>query len=317
MLRIALASLLLTACAADAPVCAKRCCNHEQPAVMASSVSDLPAEVKQHGFAIGCQAWMFNHFCAFEAIEKTEKAGARVIELFPGQRLSKTDGAPVGPDLSDAQIEALKAHLAKHKVKAANFGVVGIPKDEAQARKLFVFAKKMGLYGITTESVDAIDTIEKLVKEFDIHVAFHEHPRVPGNPDYKVWDPHYILAVVKDRDPRIGACGDVGHWASSGIRPMDAIKILKGRMMCCHFKDRAEIGRETKNIPAGTGVLEFEKILRELRQQGFKGNISIEHEGEWDDNVPEAGQYVGFVRGVGAMLDLMETEAKDAAAKTK
>jgi sugar phosphate isomerase/epimerase len=294
-------------CASDAPV--------SKPAVMASSASDLPEEVKQHGFAIGCQAWMFNHFSAFEAVEKTAHAGGKVIELFPGQRLSPTDNTPVGPDLSDAQIGLLKAQLAKHKVKAANFGVVGIPKNEAEARKIFAFAKKMGMYGITTESVDAIDTIEKLVKEFDIHVAFHEHPRRPNDPNYKVWDPNYNLSVVKDRDPRIGACGDVGHWASSNIRPLDAVKLLKGRMMCCHFKDRAVIGHETENIPGGTGILEFEKILRELRAQGFKGNISVEHEANWGNNVPEAAQYVGFVRGVGAMLDLMEKEAAEKAAQ--
>lgn len=283
------------------------------PATMVASASDLPEDVKQHGFAIGCQAWMFNHFSAFEAIEKTEKAGGRVIELFPGQRLSKEDDAKVGPDLSDAQIAALKAQLDKHHVKAASLGVIPIAKNEADARKLFVFAKKMGLYAITTESVDAMDTIEKLVKEFDIHVAIHEHWHQPNRPDYKVWDPAYVLSVVKDRDPRIGACGDIGHWATSGIRPLDAIRLLKGRMICCHFKDRAVIGQQSHNLPVGAGVLEVEQILRELRQQGFKGNISIEHEDEWSDNVPEAGQYVGFVRGVGAMLDLTEKEAKERA----
>lgn len=296
---LAMSSLTAISCAAQPTTAGKP----------AASASNLPESVMQHGFAIGCQAWMFNHFSAFEAIEKTAKAGGRVIELFPGQRLSKTDDAKVSPDLSDAQIAALKAQLDKCHVKAASIGVIPIPKDEAQARKVFVFAKKMGLYAITTESVDAMDTIEKLVKEFDIHVAIHEHWHQPNHPDYKVWDPAYVLSVVKDRDPRIGACGDIGHWATSGIRPLDAIRLLRGRMICCHFKDRAVIGQSSHNLPAGTGVLEIEKILRELRQQGFKGNISIEHEDEWSDNVPEAGQYVGFVRGVGAMLDLAEKES--------
>jgi hypothetical protein len=52
-----------------------------------------------------------------------------------------------------------------------NYGVVDIPKDEAVARKIFEFAKALGLYAVTTESVDALDTIEKLVKEYDIKVA--------------------------------------------------------------------------------------------------------------------------------------------------
>ena len=79
-------------------------------------------------------------------------------------------------------IEKVKAKLAACKVKAVNYGVVGIPKDEAEARKVFEFAKTLGLYAITTESVDAIDTIEKLVKEYDIKVGFHNHPNGPISP---------------------------------------------------------------------------------------------------------------------------------------
>src|SRR5207244_5831657 len=122
-------------------------------------------------------------------------------------------------------IEKVKNKLAEHKIKAVNYGVVGIPQEEAQARKLFEFAKAMGLRAITTESVEAIDTIEKMVKEYDIMVGFHDHPRQPNNPNYKMWDPNYVLAVVKNRDKRIGSCADTGHWVRSGLRPLDCLQI--------------------------------------------------------------------------------------------
>src|SRR5205807_1555978 len=80
---------------------------------------------------------------------------------------------------SDDIIEKVKAKLAQHYIKAVNYGVVGIPKDEAQARKVFEFAKKLGLYGITTESVESIDTIEKLVNEYDKPEA-HDLPYGAG-----------------------------------------------------------------------------------------------------------------------------------------
>src|SRR5206468_1197442 len=108
--------------------------------------------------------------------------------------------------------------------------------DEAEWREIFEFAKKMGLYGITTEDVAKLDTIEKLVKEFNICVGIHEHGRRPADPAYKVWDPNYVLSVVKDRDPRIGACADTGHWATSGIQPLEGLKILQGRIISCHLK---------------------------------------------------------------------------------
>ncbi|MEN9361776.1 MAG: hypothetical protein RL095_3311 [Verrucomicrobiota bacterium] len=265
------------------------------------SASDLPKDVYQHGFAIGVQAWCFHRFSAHEAIERTAQTGARCIELFKGQQLSRDDKGQVGPEMTETQIQALLAQLAKHKVKAAGM-YCDIPKDEAQARKLFSVAKKLGLYNLVTESVESIDTAEKMAREFDLHVAFHNHAR-NGNPGYKNWDPHFILSLVKERDSRIGACADIGHWASSGIKPLDALSILKGRILSLHLKDRAVIGRPSEDIAGGTGVLDFAAVLRELKSQGFKGQISVEYENNWVNNVPDIAQYVGFVRGAGASLN--------------
>src|SRR5215471_15509414 len=149
----------------------------------------IPDEYKTGGFFIGCQAYTFNHFTVFEAIQKTAEAGGKVIEFYPGQKLSKDE-----PDVSFSHtsspetIQKVKDKLNEFKIKAVNYGVVGIPKNEDEARKLFEFAKTMGLRAITTESVDAIDTIEKMVKEYDIMVGFHDHPKQPNNPNYKMWD---------------------------------------------------------------------------------------------------------------------------------
>ena len=194
----------------------------------------------------------------------------------------------------------MQARLQKDGIRAVNYGVVEIPKDEAKARQLFDFAKNSGLYGITTESVGSIDTIEKLVKEYDIHVGFHDHPKQPNNPSYKMWDPNYVLSVVKDRDPRIGSCADVGHWVRSGLVPVDCLKILQGRIMSVHLKDLNEKSHDAHDVPAGTGVSDIPGILDELKRQNFAGNISIEYEYDWTTSVPEIAQSVGFVRGYGA-----------------
>jgi sugar phosphate isomerase/epimerase len=259
--------------------------------------SPIPDGCKTGGFAVGCQAWTFNRFSAFEAVEKTALAGGKIIEFYPGQKLS-----PAQPDLklhhdaSEETIAAVKAHLAKHGVRAVNYGVVG-GKDEAEWRKIFEFARKLDLYAITTEDVAHLDAIEKLVKEFDIRVAYHEHARQPNNPKYQLWDPNYVLSIVKDRDPRIGACADTGHWATSGLKPLDCVKILKGRIISAHLKDRAEIGRQMPDCIYGLGVSDIEGVLEELKRQGFQGNISVEYESNWDNSVPDVAQCVGFIRG--------------------
>ena len=256
----------------------------------------LPDEYKTNGWAIGCQAYTFNHFTVFEAIDKTAEAGGKVIEFFPGQKLSKElPDVKWDHNAPDEVVAKVKAKLAETHIKAVNYGVVGIPKDEAGARKIFEFAKKMELRAVTTESTDAIDTIEKLVKEFDVMVAFHDHPRQQNNPGYRMWDPYYILEVCKDRDLRIGACADTGHWQTSGINPVWAVRTLKGRIISSHMKDKLDYG-PSHDVPYGTGVGEIGRVLEELKAQGFDGNISIEYEYNWDNSVPEVKQCIDFVR---------------------
>jgi sugar phosphate isomerase/epimerase len=262
-------------------------------------VPPIPDDYHVGGFAVGCQAWTFKSFTVLETIEKTAQAGGKVIEFFPGQKLSKDEPtAKFDHNASDETIRQVKDHLAKNKVLPVNYGVVGA-KGEAEWRKIFEFAKKLGLYGITTEAVGDLETIEKLVKEFDIAVGIHQHPKRPNDPNYKVWDPAYVLSVVQDRDPRIGACADTGHWATSGVNPLDAIKLLRGRIISLHLKERDQIGQLGTDLIFGTGITDTKAILDELKRQGFKGNISIEYETNWENSVPDVAQCVGFIRGLG------------------
>jgi sugar phosphate isomerase/epimerase len=266
-----------------------------------AGAAPIPDDCLTGGFALGCQAWTFKEFTVMEAIQKTAEAGGKVIEFYPGQKFSADQpGAKFDHNATAEMIAAVKAQLAKYHVRAVNYGVVDIPKDEAGARKVFEFAKTFGLYGITTESVGALDTIEKLVKEYDIRVGIHNHPRRPLDPLYKNWDPNYVLSVVKDRDPRIGATSDVGHWVRSGLNPVDCLKILQGRVISVHLKDLNEKSADAHDVPCGTGVSNIAGILDELKRQHFAGNVSIEYEYHWTTSLPEVAQCVGFVRGYGS-----------------
>ena len=255
----------------------------------------IPDQYKQNGFAIGCQAYSFNRYTVFEAIEKTAQCGGKVIEFYPGQKLSNQEtNVAWSHGASDETIAKVQAKLKEHGIKAVNYGVVG-GKDAAEWRKIFEFAKKLGLYGITTEDILKLDIIEPLVKEFDIRVGIHDHPRQPNNPKYQVWDPHYIVAMTKDRDSRIGACADTGHWQTSGLNPVYCLRVLKGRIISSHMKDKTDYG-PGHDVPYGTGVGEIGHCLDELKKQGFEGNISIEYEYNWTTSVPEITKCVEFVR---------------------
>jgi sugar phosphate isomerase/epimerase len=262
------------------------------------ALNEIPDEYRVGPFAIGCQAYTFHRFTVFEAIEKTAAAGGKVIELFPGQQLSEDSDAKVDHNAPPEVIQKLKAKLKAHHILAVNYGVVAMPNNEQECRKIFEFAKNLGLYAVTAEpQPEAMDLIEKLVKEYDIAVAIHNHPKQPNNPNYKFWDPDYILSLVKDRDPRIGSCADLGHFARSGINPVDALKKLQGRVISSHLKDIKPMGPHGADVPYGTGESDVPAILREFQRQGMKGNISVEYESNLLNNVGDVGQCIGFVRG--------------------
>ncbi len=268
----------------------------------ARAAEPIPAAYRIGGWAIGCQAYSFNRYSVIEAIQKTADAGGKIIEFFPGQKIGlDASDARLDANTSDAAIAQIKDALAKRGVLAVSFGVVGLPSNEAESRKVFEFAKKMGIRTIVTEpGEDAMDGIERLVREYDIRVAIHNHPRQANNPNYKVWDPNYVLSLVKNRDKRIGACADTGHWVRSGIKPVDALRILRGRVLESHLKDLHEFSPGGHDVPFGTGVSDIRGILDELRAQNFDGNLSIEYEYNWESSVPEIAQSVGFVRGYAA-----------------
>jgi sugar phosphate isomerase/epimerase len=250
------------------------------------------------GLKVGCQAWCFNNKTALEAVTLTAKAGGRFIEFFPGQKVSGDSEERMGPGVSDATVQVILSHCQKHRVTPLAFGVTNFSRNEAENYKTFVFAKKLGLYAITCEpAADAFDSLEALVKQFDIRIAIHNHPKQPGNPSYRYWDPGYVLELVGKRDSRLGACADIGHWVRSGIDPVRAIKQLKGRVFGCHLKELDRTAPDAGDAPCGQGNALAMGVLEELRRQRVAGAVSVEYETDFGNNAPEIGQCIGFVRG--------------------
>jgi len=250
------------------------------------------------GFSICVQCWSLKEFTLFEAIEMAAATGAGGIELYPGQKLGGDHGnARFGTEMAEHQIQAVAGYLEKHHLSAVNFGVVDIPKVESDARKVFELARKLNLYGITTESLGSLDTLEKLAAEYDIKVCFHNHPRPTA-----LWNPETIWRGIDGRHEHLGYCADIGHWASSGLDPLEVVRKIAPRVRSFHIKDRASIHEPSRDQPLGTGVLDIAAILDEALTHGFSGNVSIEYEYNWKSNLPEISQCVGYLRACAKLL---------------
>ncbi len=251
------------------------------------------------GWRLGCQAYSFNRYTFYEAIDKTASLGLHYIEAYPGQKLSEQKpDAKTDESLTPELRREAKAKLADCGVKLVNYGVCGLSKDEAASRRTFEFAKDMGIETIVSEPApDAFDTIEKLCEEFQINVALHNHPK-PS----RYWNPDTVLELCQGRSKRIGACADTGHWMRSELNPVEQLKKLEGRIVSFHFKDLNKFGQGAHDVPWGTGEGNVKAMLAEIHRQGIKAVFSIEYEHNWTSSVPEIAQGVEYFDKVAAEL---------------
>ncbi len=256
------------------------------PAARAAESAPAPADAL--GWQMAIHARTFQNFPLFGAMDKTAALGLKYMSLSAAVRLHGTNLAAL-VNLSDDQIQAIKTQAAARGLTLVN-AYVPFPANEDQCRKSFEFARKMGLDILVGEPEPAaLDTVEKLCKEYNIRVAIHDHPK-PSH----YWNPQNVLDAIKGRSPLLGACADTGHWIRSGLDPVECLKTIQGHVFCLHFKDLNENSRTAHDVPWGTGVGQCKAMMAELKRQGFRGAYCVEYEYHWDTSTPEVAQCVKF-----------------------
>lgn len=265
------------------------CLTFARPATAEETSADLDTRAAESlGWKLGVQTYSFNRFTFFEAIDKAASIGLKYAEAYPGQRISDEIDGKMGPGMSAAQIAAVKDKLDAAGIQLTAFGVVGLSKDEQASRKVFQWCKQFGIEVINTEvREDAFDTLEKLAAEYNIKVGLHNHPQ-PSH----YWNPDTVLKAIEGRGDWIGACADTGHWMRSGLKPVDCLQQLEGRIVSFHFKDLNRMGKGAHDVPWGTGAGDVPAVLAEMKRQGFQGPVSIEYEHNWLESLPEIAECV-------------------------
>lgn len=251
--------------------------------------AEPPSAADQLGWQLAIHERTFMKFTVFEAIDKTAELGLKYMSLSAAVKWDDKTNIPTA-DLTDEQIAALKEHLAAKGVTLVN-AYVPLPANEARCRRQFEFARKMGIDLLVGEPpTAALDTVEKLCKEYNIRVAIHDHPK--GHSAY--WNPEGVLAAIKGRTPLMGACADTGHWVRSGLDPVQCLRTLRGHVFVLHFKDLAAKDPKSHDVPWGTGVGNCKGMMEELQRQGFHGAFCVEYEYHFDNNTPEVADCVKF-----------------------
>jgi len=245
----------------------------------------IAQEAKAAGLKLGLQIYSLRGFPVDVALDHTKNLGFDQVEFFSGM-------FPL--DASDDDIKKMVAKVKGLGLSISAHGVNGFTKDAAANRRVFEFAKKAGIKNISAAPTpDSMDSLEELVKEYDIRIAIHNHG--PSDRFNKVVD---LLRAVEGRDVRIGACADLGHYIRSGEKPVDVIRSLAGRLYGIHLKDFAEMKENTRGVLLGQGHLNCEAVFDAMIQAKFPadGALSLEYEENPQDPTEDIRKCVATAR---------------------
>ncbi len=243
------------------------------------------ANAKDAGLKLGIQLYSLRGFDVDAALSHASQLGFEQVEFYSG--MLPLDATPEQIAETRKKVETLGMSISAH-------GVNRFTKDAEANRKVFEFAKSLGIPTITADpDPDSFDSLNSLVKEFDIRVAIHNHgPRHRYN---KALD---VLNAIEGYDERIGACADLGHYIRSGQSATEVIRLLKGRLYGVHLKDFADMKDQTQGVILGKGHLDVEGVFRALQAVDFPANgaLSLEYEENPKDPIEDIRQCVAVAK---------------------
>jgi len=239
----------------------------------------------------GVALWTFHTFNFPQSLDKVDSAGIKYIEPNTFHKAGPELKDSLILQLSPSGIEKLKSMIAAKGLTCESIYIVG-DSTILSWKKQFDIAKALGVKFVTTEPpLNMWDSIDSLAGAYGVKVAIHEHWKGVS----KYWNPDTVLMAIKNH-PNFGACADLGHWPKSGIDPVEAVKKLSGHIIGIHLKDIAAFNDpKLKDVPVGTGVVNFPAVFAELKSQGFKGHIYIERDAEdQPSNLPSVIQTLKY-----------------------
>jgi sugar phosphate isomerase/epimerase len=189
------------------------------------------------------------------------------------------------------RLKEIKAEIEAAGVQLNGYGVVHLGQNEAANRKIFEFARTMGLAYLSVDpDPKSFDLLDKLVDEYGVPIGIHNHG--PGH-QYALIDT--IAKAIKDHNPKIGCCIDTGHFLRSREDPVRAVQVFANRIYGVHLKDVKNA--ETFTI-LGKGDLRTADMLKGLAAQKYPYCLAIEYEEKPEDPMDDIKACLAYAREV-------------------
>jgi sugar phosphate isomerase/epimerase len=259
------------------------------------SLVDHPAPIN-----LGLASYTFRNFTRAQLIGFMKQ-----LKLSALNAKDTKDHLPMDPQqeaaaLSDYAAAGVKLHAA---------GAIYFPKNEDDdIRAKFEYCKRAGIGTIVAgdPAVETLPRIEKFVKEYDIRIAIHNH-----GPEDKLWpSPLDLLKALKNMDPRMGCCIDVGHTVRAGTDVVQAIREAGPRLFNVHMKDLADFKNKESQVAVGDGLMPVREMFAALIATRYQGFVDLEYEIHPDDPMPGVISSFAYMQGVLAGMGSAQKSAR-------
>jgi sugar phosphate isomerase/epimerase len=248
----------------------------------------LPETGKPCPIKLGICSYTFRNFTRAQMLGYLKELNLTDLNVKDTKDHLPMDPALEAQALADYAAAGIGLHAA---------GAIYFPKDdESDIRGKFEYCKRAGIGVIVAgdPTPESLKWIERFVKEYNIKIAIHNH----GPEDKFFPSPFDVLKAIKDLDPRIGFCIDVGHAARANANLVEAIHATGKRLYDVHIKDLANMTDKESQVAVGQGVLPIREIFQALVDIKYPGFVDLEYEIHGDAPMPGVIESFGYMRGV-------------------
>ncbi|MDE0100898.1 MAG: sugar phosphate isomerase/epimerase [Bryobacterales bacterium] len=198
--------------------------------------------------------------------------------------------------LSEEDLKRARAEFERAGLQIVAGGNISLRSDDpAELEHYFKYAVAAGMpIMVCAPTHSNLGAIEKLAIKYDRKMAIHNH----GPEDQFYPAPSDVIKRVKDMDPRMGLCVDVGHAVRTGADILEEIDGAWDRIYDFHVKDLTDFTDKESRVDVGDGKMPIAAIFKMLKDRGYAGVVGLEYEVVADHPQLGMAKSFSYMRGV-------------------
>lgn len=247
-------------------------------------------------FRLGVAGYSFNKFKLEQALTMLKQVDVHYLCI-------KDFHLPLKS--TDEEIAAFHAKCRTFNVTGYGVGPIYMGSED-EVNNAFAYAKRVGvktLVGVPFKMVEKkrvsspelLKLVNAKVQEYDIKYAIHNH-----GPDMPELFPsaESAMELIKDLDPRVGLCLDIGHEFRDAKDPVAALTQFANRVHDIHIKNVTSPDKKGHAIEMPRGAINMPDFVRALRKVGYAGVCGLEYEKDMDAPLTGIAESIGYFRGL-------------------